>query len=249
MASVKTLSFVIPTYKQEKTILNDVKRLRESLEPICPKYEILVVADGRLQIVSKIVKKIQDNRVKVIGYEKNKGKGFAVRYGILQTNGDTVGFIDAGMDLDPTEIPLMLDIMDWNKADIVIGSKLHPDSKVNYPLFRKILSWGYRTLTHILFGFKVKDTQVGLKLFKKKVAKDIFSRIIIKRFAFDIEVLAVASSLGYNKIYEAPVKLNFKQNTISSLNFWKTIFWMLWDTAAVFYRLKFLHYYDRNSKK
>jgi len=246
MTNSKSLSFIIPTYKQENTILNDIKRLQKSLETLSLKYEILVIADGHLQTVSKIVSKIKDKRVKVVGYEKNKGKGFAVRYGMLEAGGDIIGFIDAGMDLDPTEIPLMLDIMDWNKADIVIGSKLHPDSKVDYPMFRKVLSWGYRTLTHILFGFKVRDTQVGLKLFKKKAAKGIFSRIIIKRFAFDIEVLAVASKLGYHKIYEAPIKLNFKQNTISSLNFWRTIFWMLWDTAAVFYRLRFLHYYDKN---
>ncbi|OGH08645.1 MAG: hypothetical protein A2152_03195 [Candidatus Levybacteria bacterium RBG_16_35_6] len=243
--SIKTLSFVIPTYKQEKTILNDIKRLQKSLESLKVNYEILTVADGRIKEVSKIISKIKDNRIRVIGYEKNHGKGFAVRYGMLQAKGDIVGFIDAGMDLDPSEIPLMLDIMDWNKADIVLGSKLHPDSKVDYPVFRKVLSWGYRTLTNVLFGFKVRDTQVGLKLFKKKVARDIFSKIIIKRFAFDVEVLAVASKLGYHEIYEAPIKLNFKQNTISNLNFWRTVFWMLWDTAAVFYRLKILHYYDK----
>ncbi|OGH06540.1 MAG: hypothetical protein A2W22_05255 [Candidatus Levybacteria bacterium RBG_16_35_11] len=243
--SLKTLSFVIPTHKQEKTILIDIKRLRKSLDSISANYEIIIVADGKLSDISKIVSKLKDKRIKVIGYEKNKGKGHAVRFGMLAAKGDIVGFKDAGMDLDPGEIPLMLDIMDWNKADIVLGSKLHPDSKVDYPFFRKVLSWGYRTLTRILFGFKVKDTQVGLKLFKKKVAKDIFSRIIIKRFAFDIEVLAVASKLGYHKIYEAPVRLDFSKNTISNLNFWRVVFWMLWDTAAVFYRLRILHYYDK----
>jgi len=70
--------------------------------------------------------------------------------------------------------------MEWNNADIVVGSKLHPESKVNYPIQRKILSWGYRTLTHTLFGFNVKDTQVGFKIFRKKVAKEVFSRIIVK---------------------------------------------------------------------
>jgi hypothetical protein len=153
------------------------------------------------------------------------------------------------MDLDPTEISIMLDIMDWNNADIVVGSKLHPESKVKYPIQRKILSWGYRTLTHVLFGFNVKDTQVGFKLFRGKVAKDVFSRIIVKRFAFDIEVLTVAQKLGYTKIYEAPVKLNFNHaSSVTSGNFWKVIFSMLWDTAAVFYRLRILRYYDKKYK-
>ena len=164
----------------------------------------------------------------------------------MEARGDVVGFIDAGMDLDPSEISVALDLMDLKKADVIVGSKLHPDSKVNYPLSRKILSWGYRTLTFILFGFKIRDTQVGLKFFKKKTAKEVFSRIIIKRFAFDVEVLAVAYALGYTKIYEAPIKLNFRgASSITSSSLWKIISLMLWDTAAVFYRLRILHYYNR----
>jgi hypothetical protein len=150
------------------------------------------------------------------------------------------------MDLDPSEISVALDLMERNKADIIVGSKLHPESKVNYPFARKILSWGYRSLTHILFGFNVRDTQVGFKFFRKKAAKDVFSRILVKRFAFDIEVLAVAYKLGYKKIYEVPIKLDFSEaSSVTSKNFWEIILHMLWDTIAVFYRLKILHYYDR----
>jgi len=101
-----------------------------------------------------------------------------------------------------------------------------------------------------LFGFKVKDTQVGLKIFRKKIAKDVFSRIVVKKFSFDIEVLAAAYKLGYHKIYEAPVKLNFKgASSITSKSFWNIILWMLWDTAAVFYRLRILNYYDKPQQK
>jgi glycosyltransferase involved in cell wall biosynthesis len=248
MEKIKLLSLVVPAYKQEKTIVKDLQNLSGALSSFPFNYEIIVVVDGILDKTLERIKN-QESRIKnlkVFGYEKNRGKGSAIKYGVEKANGNVIGFIDAGMDLEPSEISIMLDIMDWNNADIVVGSKLHPESKVKYPFIRKILSWGYRTLTHILFGFKVKDTQVGLKLFKKKVAKDVFSKIIVKRFAFDIEVLAVAYKLGYTKIYEAPIKLNFKgASSISSSNFWKVIFWMLWDTAAVFYRLKILHYYDK----
>lgn len=246
MSYPKSISFIIPTFHQEKTILKDIKKLSKSLEQLGIKYEILIVADGLLSKVEKVVKKSTNKFVKVIGYEKNHGKGYAVKYGMLMAKGEVIGFIDAGLDLDPAEIPMMLDIMEWNKADIVVGSKLHPDSKVNYPPLRIILSWGYRALTHLLFGFKVRDSQVGLKLFRKKVAKDIFKRILVKRFAFDVETLAVAYSLGYDKIYEAPIKIKFRWNTINSFNFWRVIGWMLWDTAAVFYRLRILKYYDKS---
>ena len=248
MRDVKYLSLVVPAYKQEKTIVQDIKNLNKVLSSLPLKYEIIVVVDGFLD---KTYEKISSQKsvirnLKVYGYEKNYGKGYAVKYGMLKAQGDIIGFIDAGMDLDPSEISVALDLMEWNKADIIIGSKLHPESKVNYPFWRKILSWGYRTLTHILFGFNVKDTQVGMKFFRKKVAHEVFSKIVVKRYAFDIEVLTVAYKLGYKKIYESPVKLNFQRAAgIGSSNFWKVIFWMLWDTVAVFYRLHILHYYDK----
>jgi len=246
--NIKLLSLIVPAYKQEKTITKDLERLSKVLSTLPYKYEIILVVDGFLDKTYENAKSVKNKKIRIYGYKKNKGKGFAIKYGILKAKGDIIGFIDAGMDLDPVEIPMMINIMDWNQADIVIGSKLHPDSKVRYPFSRKILSWGYRTVTRNLFGFNVRDTQVGLKFFKKKAAKDIFKRIIVKRFAFDVEVLTVAYKLGYSKIYEAPVRLNFSgASTISSKNFWAVVFRMLWDTAAVFYRLKILKYYDKRN--
>lgn len=239
----RLLSLVLPAYKQEKTINSDIKNLSKVLSLLNIDHEIVVVVDGYVDKTYQNVKRIKNPNVVLLGYEKNQGKGYAIKYGVKKAKGNIIGFIDAGMDLDPKEISLMLNIMDWNNADIVIGSKLHPDSIVNYPASRKILSWGYRTIIRILFRLNVKDTQVGLKLFKRNVAKNVFSKIIVKAFAFDVEVLAVARSLGYSKIYEAPVKLRFKQGTITSTNFWKISFWTLWDTLAVFYRMNVLKYY------
>jgi glycosyltransferase involved in cell wall biosynthesis len=235
----KTLSLVVPAYKQEKTAVRDIDSINNALSCLPYKYEIIVVEDGFLDGTGKKLLKLKKKikSLKLLGYKKNHGKGYAVKYGILQAKGDIIGFIDAGMDLDPSEISIALDLMKWNNADVVIGSKLHPYSKVDYPLSRKIMSWGYRAFTHLLFGFNIKDTQVGLKLFRKKVAHDIFSRIIIKSFAFDVEVLAVAHQLGYKKIYESPIKLMFKgKSSITSSNFWRIVLLMLWDTGAIFYR-------------
>ena len=246
MRSFKYLSLVVPAYKQERTIVKDIINLDSILSSFDFKYEIIVVVDGFADNTFDKAKSVKKNTVKVFGYEINKGKGFAIKYGVEKAAGDIIGFIDAGMDIDPSEISIMLDIFDWNKADIVVGSKLHPDSKVNYPFARKILSWGYRTITHLLFGFSIRDTQVGFKLYKRIVAKDVFKRILVKRFAFDVEALAVAYRLGYKKIYESPIKLDFSgYSSVSILNFWRIILRMLWDTAAVFYRLKILHYYDK----
>lgn len=246
MRNINFLSVVIPAYRQEKTIVKDINNLYDALTTLTYKFEIIVVVDGYLDDTFKNAKKINKNNVKVFGYEKNQGKGHAVRYGMLRSKGNVVGFIDGGMDISPTGISLLLDSMLWQDADIMVGSKLHPDSKVNYPVFRRILSWGYRTLTHVLFGFSIRDTQVGLKFFRKEVVEKVFPKLLVKTFAFDVEILAVANAMGFKKIYEGPIELNFNEgSSITSRNFWTIIFFMLWDTMAVFYRLKILNYYKR----
>ena len=248
MDEIKLFSLVLPVYKQGKTITKNLDELQKVLLALPFKTELIVVLDGRDDDVAHKIKNFvkESKNIKFYDYEKNEGKGYAVKYGVLKATGDIVGFIDAGLDINPAEISLMISIMQWNDADIVVGSKLHPESRVNYPFLRKILSWGYRTFTHLLFGFTIKDTQVGLKIFRGIVAKRVFSKIIVKNFAFDVEVLAVAYKLGYKKIYEAPIQLDFNNaSTITSTSFWRVIFWMMWDTMAVFYRLRILNYYSK----
>jgi len=247
MDKIKSLSLVLPAYKQEKTILNNLKKLYETLESLPYKFEIIVVVDGFLDKTYDRAMEFKKDNVKILGYKKNEGKGHAVKIGVAKAKGDVVGFMDAGMDLNPNAIPLLLDLMKFHDADIVIGSKLHPESKLIYPIGRKILSWGYQTLIKVLFGLAIRDSQVGLKFFRKEVIKDVFRRVVVKRFAFDIEVLAVAQSRGFTNIHEGPIELDFTNvdSSITSTSFWKVILHMLWDTLAVFYRLKILHYYDK----
>ncbi len=251
-SKIRLLSVVVPSYKQEKTIIQDIKNITSSLDTLNYKYEIIVVIDGLVDDTLKKltgIKKLRAGKnVKIISYEENQGKGHAVRIGMLKAKGDIIGFMDAGMDIHPAGFNMLLNHMEWYDADIIVGSKLHPVSKVNYPLYRKILSWGYRQVTKALFGFKVRDTQVGLKFFKRKVVRDVLPRLLVKAYAFDIEILAVSYLLGYKKIYEAPIRLKFKTNTINRNAMWKVIFLMLWDTGAVFYRLKILRYYNKQKR-
>lgn len=243
--NIALLSVVIPSYKQEKTIIQDIKNISDALNNLRLKHEIIVVVDGIIDNTHKKLAKLKMNNVKTIVYEKNEGKGHAIKFGMLQAKGDVIGFIDAGMDINPNGFRMLLNHMEWYNAHIIVGSKLHPVSQVNYPAYRTVLSWGYRLLTRVLFGFKVKDTQVGLKFFKKDVVKAVFPRLLVKSYAFDIEMLAVAYALGYTRIYEAPVIINFSKNSIISKSLWKTIYLMVWDTLAVFYRLRILNYYTK----
>ncbi|MBI4089352.1 MAG: glycosyltransferase [Candidatus Levybacteria bacterium] len=246
MLNIKLLSLVVPAYKQENTIAKDLNNLESVLSNLPFNYEIVIVVDGFVDKTYENVKKIKSRKIKVLGYEANQGKGHAVKLGMLKAKGDVVGFIDAGMDIDATGIAILLDLLVWKNADVIVGSKLHKESKVNYPMIRKILTWGYRHLTHLLFGFNVKDTQAGIKFFRREVVRAVFPKIIVKAFAFDVEVLAVASSLGFTRIYEGPIRLNFNNDSsITSRSFWKIIFLMLWDTFAVFYRLKITKSYAK----
>ena len=240
------LSIVVPAYKQEKQIVKNLQDLDGVLKGMGVSYEIICVVDGFLDKTFEKAKLIVSKNIKVIGYPNNSGKGFAVRYGMSHASGSIIGFVDSG-ELDYGMIPMMLEHFKWYKADVIIASKRHPVSQVYYPWQRKILSFGYQMGVKLLFGLNVRDTQVGMKLYKKALIKAVLPRLLVKKFAFDIEILAVAHHLGFTKIFEAPVKLSMKflhTSSIFNTGFIKTAFNMAWDTLAVFYRLKIMHFYD-----
>jgi glycosyltransferase involved in cell wall biosynthesis len=248
---MKKFSLVIPVYKQAGSIKKDLEDVLAALKTTKMDFEIIPVVDGELDKSSSEIKKIKDPRVHLVGYKTNHGKGYAVRYGFSQAKGDVIGFKDGGGDLKIKALPLMLAQFEFQQADIVIGSKRHHDSKVDYPAYRIVLSWVYQQFVRLLFGLNVRDTQVGMKIYKRKVLEDVLPRLLVKHFAFDIEMLAVAYYLGYRKIYEAPVEIDLF--TAKSSIVWKSMFRviqnMLTDTLAVFYRLRIRHYYDDASKR
>lgn len=248
---MKKFSLVITVYKQEKTIRRDIENIIQILSVMTIPFEIIPVIDGKVDKSEEKINKILDRRVHVVGYMNNHGKGYAVRYGFAHATGDVIGFMDAGGDLLPKALIPMLAQFEFQNADVVLGSKRHPDSKIQYPLYREILSWGYQQMTHILFGINVRDTQVGMKLYKRNILEEVLPRLLVKKFAFDIEILAVSYHLGYKKIYEAPIELNFPK-AVSSITIKKilgVILNMLRDTLAVYYRLRILRYYDDASKR
>ena len=218
------LSIIMPAYNEADTIESVVKEVIESVNGI-KKWEILIVDDGSKDSTykkAKLLEELNGGKVRALSYNSNKGKGFALKYGFEHSIGDNVVFLDADMDLPPKQITRFFEIMEDTKADVVVGSKRHPESKVNYPLKRKLLSEVYFIIVKTLFNLNVKDTQVGLKLFKREVLEDIMPKLLVKRYAFDVELLANAIKKGY-KIVEAPVELTFNFN--SKIN-WKAIWYM-----------------------
>jgi len=244
------LSVIVPIYKQEKTIEKDLQNIEQILQQIRYDYEIIAVVDGiKTDHSYKKAKKLKIKNLKVFGYQHNHGKGYAVRYGMAKTKGDYIAFIDAGMEIDPNGISMVLEHMEWYNADIIVGSKQHPASKVNYPLERKIISFGGHLIARFLLGINIHDTQAGLKIFKRQVLVKVLPRLLIKSYAFDLEILSVANHLGFKDIYEAPVKLTYDFTSLTHATGLKTVYGCLIDALSIFYRLKILHYYDDKNKR
>jgi glycosyltransferase involved in cell wall biosynthesis len=241
---MKVLSVIIPAYKQQSTIIKDLTRIQKVLNQIRYPSEIIVVVDGRLDQTYQRAKTLASSQLKVYLNQTRQGKGFSVRYGMTKAQGDYIAFLDAGMEIDPNGISMLLEHLEWYNADIIVGSKRHLASVVQYPWDRKILSWGYYFLVRLLFGVKIKDTQPGIKIFKRKVLEKILPKLLVKNYAFDIEMLSVARRKGFTRIYEAPIKLKHRFGSVTDAATLNTIWHMLYDTLAVFYRLKILKYYD-----
>jgi len=221
------------------------KRIELVLKRLRYDYEIIVVIDGLIDKTYQTAKPLASSKIKIYQYKDNQGKGHAVRFGMKKAKGDYIAFIDAGMEIDPNGLSMLLEHLEWYEADIIVGSKRHPASKVSYPLDRRVLSAGYYWIVRCLFGIKVKDTQAGIKIFRREVLEKILPLLLVKRYAFDVELLAVAIRHGFNKIYEAPIKLDYQFESLTTASGFKNIKDMLLDTAAIFYRLNILHYYQK----
>jgi glycosyltransferase involved in cell wall biosynthesis len=238
------ISVVMPAFNESEHIVKNLQEVVDTFSSFEYDFEVIVVDDGShdntyLHAARVLLK--HPEFVRIVRYDKNQGKGNALIAGSAYARGEYVVFLDADMDLHPSQLPVFFELLEIENADAVIGSKRHPLSDVNYPLIRRVYSAAYYALVRVLFGLPLKDTQTGLKLFKAQVLRDIFPRVLAKRFAFDIEVLANAHRAGY-KIVDAPVTLRFQRmyNRIGMRHVWC----ILLDTLAIFYRMKVRHYYD-----
>jgi glycosyltransferase involved in cell wall biosynthesis len=234
------LSFVIPAYNEEGSIEDALGTLDKAVKSKKLQYEIIVVDDGsKDKTLSKAMTYASKNgHVKVISYTKNVGKGYAVKAGFMQTNGDMVVFADSDMEIDLRTISSYIDAL--KHGDIVIASKWHPDSVVEMPLIRKIMSHGFHVLVRLFTGIQLRDTQAGLKAMKKSAFVNIFSRLAVKRYAFDVELLTVAGLYGL-RIVEMPTQVRIERSF--SL---KELFRMFVDLLGIAYRLRVVHWYQRS---
>lgn len=235
----KSLSIIMPAYNEGASIYSNLMKTAETVSTFHRNFEIIAVNDGSEDQTEEEIRRatMQDARIVLVSYMPNGGKGRAVKEGVLKAKGHYIAFLDADLDLSPAHLKEFLEKMDELKTEAVIGSKLHKDSKVNYPKRRKIMSFGYYLILLFLFHLPVKDTQTGIKLFRADCLKKLISGVKSTGFAYDIEILAKIAEQG-GRIAEMPVVLEFQRK-----NHWGRIrvgdVWLVVrDTMALYASMK-----------
>lgn len=241
------LSVVMPVFRLADEIAANLRATAELFASHGVRAELVPVDDGSDDGTAKAILSVgnewgDDVVVRPVILEKNGGKGAALRAGFEASTGEYVMLLDGDLDIHPKQTPWFFAEMVAKKADIVVGSKRHRRSVVQYPWHRRIVSWVYFTLVRIFVGLPITDTQTGMKLFRREVLGEALGRMLVKTYAFDLELLAIAHQRGA-KIAEAPVVIRFG-NKFGALKA-TTVKTMALDSLAVFYRLRVLKYYAK----
>jgi len=223
-------------YNESLIIADTVTQLREYADRN-PKYEfeLIFVNDGSRDNSAEAAKLAagSDSRVKICSYSENRGKGYAVRTGMLAATGEVRLFTDSDLAYGLDVIVRFADHLKASGSDIVIGSRaLAADGYAGYTLLRRFMSKIYIKVVAIAAGFRHSDSQSGIKCFSGEAAEAIFRHCEVDRFAFDLEALIIAEKLGY-KVSELGVTIINHRESQSKVSPIKDTLRMLRDICKI----------------
>ena len=214
------ISLIIPMYNESSIIEQAVSTFSSYMEKRFEDWELIFVDDGSADGCGDAVTAAheKDARIRLCRYTPNRGKGYAVRTGVLAAEGDLILFTDCDNAYGEEAIGNIADALINSGADIVVGSRnLSKDGYEGYTFLRKLASKTYIKVIAVAAGFKLTDSQCGIKAFRSDIAKKIFSNCEVDRFAFDLEVIMIATKLKA-QIGEMPVKIiNHRESTVHVL--------------------------------
>ena len=230
------ITLIIPMYNESSIIADTAKTVSDYMKNNFTSYEIIFSDDGSRDDSANIVRNLCLPSVKVIGYEKNRGKGCAIRTAMLEARGDIVMFTDADLAYGTDVIKRVYEALSQSDANMLIGSRnLSKDGYEGYTFIRKVMSKIYIKVLCMVGGFKLSDSQCGCKAYKQEASKRIFERCKVDGFAFDFESILWAQKFDY-KIIELPVKIvNHRESTVNVI---KDTFKMLGDLRKMKKRIK-----------
>ena len=231
------LSIVIPAY-------NEALRIGRTLEKVCQYLgtrnypcELIVVDDGSRDETPHILEAYRDRnpRIRILSNESNRGKGYTVRRGVLEARGEFILFTDADLSAPIEETNKLLGTLESSGADVALGSRALDRRLIgiHQPWRRELAGRVFNFLVRLFTGLKLRDTQCGLKLFRRTTTRRAFELQQVKGFGFDPEVLFLVQRLG-GKIVEVPVRWN--DSPITKVRLLRDSSRMLWDLLAVRWR-------------
>lgn len=209
------LAIIVPAYNEEPRILPTLKRLQEYFSAQEYTWTVVVVSDGSTDRTDEIVEKFAsgDTRFRLIGYSPNRGKGYAVRTGMLETKAELLLFCDADLATPIEEVEKLL-AKNAEGFPIAIGSRPLKESKleVRQPWYREMLGRAFNKAVQLLAIKGIMDTQCGFKLFTYEASQQVFSRCKLDGFSFDFEALMIARDLDY-AIAEVPIRWKHQEGS------------------------------------
>ena len=235
------VSVILPAYNEGEHIAENIALVKDLFSSACNELEIIVVDDGSTDETLVAAEGTADEQTKIVGYPRNQGKGHAIRQGFRRVTGEVTFILDSDMEIAPRDLHQYLNAL--NSVDIAIGSKRHRLSQVRTPAMRMFLSLGFNLLERMLTGVRATDTQAGLKCAKSEALYEILPLLSVKKYAFDAEMLAVASLLKF-KIGELPVEIDLRASFSA-----RKVSRMLVDLLGIAYRLRIRRWYQENHKQ
>jgi dolichyl-phosphate beta-glucosyltransferase len=231
------LSVIIPAYNEARRLPPHVASVLAYLRAHYPAFELIVVDDGSRDDTAQAVRAALagEPRARLVAYQPNRGKGYAIRTGVLASRGAAVVFLDADLSTPIEEIPAALERL--GQSDVVIGSRDLPasDIRAQQPFYRRLASEIFKWMRYLIVGlWHISDTQCGFKAYRGPVARQLFALARVDRFMFDVEILYLAERAGL-RIREMPVR--WTDSPGSTVRFWEGLVNMIRDL----WRIRWMH--------